>query len=416
MSLNRVIQKDQSQQLPQELLFQACRELNYDKAVLAIDQGADVNAMASYTCKDSAIFNIDNLKFSPLSLIAMHGETKIGNAVLTDEKACQMARLLLSHGADIDVLDTGDMGNSPLHWAIVTFKKQLCKLFIQHAVDNQKKVINLANKPHRTQYGSNPPLILALKASSQYFVYGCEGMEIAELLIGALADVNLTDHFNQSALHWAAILRAPENFFALLFDKKISYDVNQFGKTPKELYETELTPRNIDICKSSSFSELGFHIVDWDVFPTLRELNRERALNHRNERFETKIIEKLKKHEQERANKKMIELTQDQLNERDHMGRTLLHRAVFNARAAEVEQLLKMSCDVTIKDEGGLTALELAQKLQKQFTTPVSPAFFSGKNMSIQAANCVVWKEIEDMISNYNKKNKCCELFNGLSL
>ena len=67
-----------------------------------------------------------------------------------------------------------------------------------------------------------------------------------------------------------------------------------------------------------------------------------------------------------------------------------------------------MGCDFNIRDEAGLTALELTQKLQKQFTYPtVSPAFFPGKETSVQAANCANWKKIEEMIGEHINLNKC---------
>lgn len=90
------------------------------------------------------------------------------------------------------------------------------------------------------------------------------------------------------------------------------------------------------------------------------------------------------------------------------MRRTRLHRAVFYGKLDEMSQLLEIDCNVNIKDGAGLTALELAQKLQKQFTYPVSLKLFPGNQISIQADNCAAWKIIEDMICehfNFSKRN-----------
>lgn len=64
-------------------------------------------------------YSEENLRFSPLSLIAMHGKTKLFSAPATDEKACEIAKLLLNHGANTD-----DSGQYPNSWNDAQ-KKQL---------------------------------------------------------------------------------------------------------------------------------------------------------------------------------------------------------------------------------------------------------------------------------------------------
>jgi len=261
-----------------------------------------------------------------------------------------------------------------------------------------------ATVPAKAYYGSNPPLILALKVFSQYLVHNSQGLEIAGLLIAAGADVNLTDHNQQSALHWAAILRVSTDFFNLLLEKQASYHANKFGKTPKILYETELNSEKIDICNhATSFTELGFHIIDWDEHPMMRDINRDKALENRNKNIHPEVSEMLNIFDMSLTYENITQLNNEKINERDHLGRTRLHTAVFYGKVEEINQLLKTGCDFNIRDEAGLTALELAQKLQKQFTYRVSPIFFSGKESSIQAVNCALWKKIEEMIYEHTK-------------
>lgn len=284
----------QSDQSAQILLFEACRELDYEKAFLAIKKGANVNVMASFTPGDTCIYSKKDLKFSPLGLVAMHGKTKLFTTDESDRKACKIATLLLKNDAELDTLDSGDMGNSPLHWAIVTYKKNLCKLFIQIASICQKKVINLHNQPAIPQYGTNTPLLLALRVFSQSLVHNTLDLEISELLIAAGADVNALDYHQQSALHWAAILRLPESFFNLLIDNHANYFPNKYGKTPKALYETTLQESMVDpSMPPSSCRDLGFHLVDWSEGAGKCHHYTERALGNRNSSYQPEVSEML---------------------------------------------------------------------------------------------------------------------------
>lgn len=120
------------------------------------------------------------------------------------------------------------------------------------------------NKPLCARYGANPPLILALKVSSRYLQHRSYGLDIAGLLVAAGADVNAEDHQNQSALHWAAILRLPPSFFDLLMNFGARYFANKHKWSPLKLYNQTITSKMIDISKSvNSYTELGFHIVNW---------------------------------------------------------------------------------------------------------------------------------------------------------
>lgn len=285
----------------QKLLFEGCRELNYDKVLRSIQLGANVNLKApiqdhnkktpNQHSNDIFIFDRNGCYFSPLSLVAMRGNTKNENLLDLDKKSCEIANLLLENGADIDAFDTGDMGNTPLHWSLVTFKKNLSKLFILHAIRHDKNVINLPNRPARWDMGSNPPLILALKSCSQSLLEAKYDTEIAELLISAGADVNASDHFQQSALHWAAILRCRQNFIELLCEKQACIQTNIFGKAPLELYNTNLDEELIKFTgKKSSFSELGFHLL-------ARRMQLRQAIEFRNSIYEKGTCTLLKKME-----------------------------------------------------------------------------------------------------------------------
>lgn len=375
----------------QTLLFEGCRELDYEKVSRAIDQGADVNRMASYISGDTVIYTIENVCFSPLSLVAMHGRTQLLRAQTSDEQAVNIASLLLKQGAKLTTLDMGDMGNSPLHWAITTFKGKLCNLFIQHAVSTRSNVINLPNQPVNPNYGSHPPLILALKVYSQYLVHKTYHSNVAELLIKAGADVDATDNHQQSALHWAAILRMPENFFKLLTARTKNYCPNEFEKTPKELYDTVLTANILGDRHLTSFSNLNEFIVDW-FSDTNRMYDRECALECRNTNYQPAVAKMLNQLDGS------MEINRATLNTLDHLGRTKLHRAVFSANLEAVKNLLTMECDVTIKDFSGFTALELAQHLETKFTLDVAPELSGGQ---VRAAQCDIWEKISNVISSH---------------
>jgi len=296
------------------------------------------------------------------------------------------------------------MGNTPLHWSIVTFKKNLTILFIQHALTYQKNVINRANKPAKVDYGSNSPLIMALKAASQYFSYNKFDIEVAELLVAAGADVNSIDNFKQSAFHWAAILRCPMKFFNLLLDNQAQFKPNIYGKTPKDLYETEIDKQMLRINRApTSFTELGFHITDWNQDHEKREWDLERAVGNRNSKNDQETIQLLAILQDSLISE--IKLDIATINRQDHMGRTLLHQAIFDGKFDEFQKLLNAGSDITIKDKSDLTALELAQKLQQKFTYKVNPKFFNSIETSIKATNCKIWKECEEILLKQTQLN-----------
>lgn len=385
----------------QELLYTGCRELDYQKVYEAIHGGADLSLMAAIQPDDVAIYDRSNVKFSPLSLVAMHGATnrKYPASRALDSKAAGIAALLLKHGARLDVCDSGDMGNTPLHWAIVSYKHEVCRLFIQHAIETQNNVINLANQPHGN-YGGNPPLILALKVSSRGQRHSTYDLEIAELLVAAGADVHALDYQRQSALHWAAMLRLPASFFELLMERGARAFANEYGKTPAQLYQMKLSFELIQISSHNSFRDLGFHMIDWDKDPVLRDRDRSLMIGFRNEHHDQQVAAMLDLLDESVKNQKIAETPVDQ---RDDMGRTLLHNAVFYADLDHIRKILDRGCDVSIRDNTGLTALDLSRKLVRQFTYEVSPAFFDGQKKSVAAANCKKWQEAAEMIIRHQQ-------------
>ncbi|MBA2653553.1 MAG: ankyrin repeat domain-containing protein [Gammaproteobacteria bacterium] len=288
---------------PTAQLIAGCRELNYDKVAEAIKRGADVNAKSPCTIDGSYIYNNQHTWYTPLSLVAKqsHGITDAHEIFI---KICAIAELLLNNEANLDALDKGDMGNSPLHWAIVTLNKKLCKLFISHAINKKSDLLNQPNQPEEEYFGINTPLILALKVSCRSLLLdGFYDLEVAELLIKNGADINAINYYKQSALHWASILRLPEKFFDLLITNGAEHRPDKFNNDPIKLYKTQITYKMIDYSSApTSFRDIDYHLPCWYDSNDIRLPYRQSFINQRNDISQPHILQLLESNKQMQKN------------------------------------------------------------------------------------------------------------------
>lgn len=394
-------------------LFAACRKLDPDLVSAALLAGADANAYADGTSEDQPIFEHENLQFTPLSLVAKtnyHKSRIVGTeASDIDVKAVAVTKLLLAAGADVDKLDISDFGNSCLHWAIVTYKSRLCALLIEHAKQHKKKLINLANNPRKPHYGTNPPIILALKCASRYLWHVNKlDLTVPEMLLANGANVNAADHFKQSVLHWAAIIHAPKTFFDKLFAAKASYRVNIYGDSPSRLYERKIQLELVDINakEKNSFTELGFFIQDFNVQFAERASVLPGVLLVRDQNHDKSISRKLTSLEKRKFPiPTKAERYQATLKDR---GWTELHYAAYYANYDKAcELILEERIDVKALSKKGETALDIAKKMQNIFTVYASAEHYVGRPdwvvrtvVEIKAKECASWQAIEELLSS----------------
>jgi len=377
--ISAYLKKYQDGMTAQELLYAACSELNYDKAFSAIKQGANVNEQARHRPTDAALPD-DRLDayHSPLSLVAMK------STEARDDRQLRLTALLLSHGADTDLLDRDGKTFSPLHWAIYNHNARLCYVLINHALENQKALVNLSNTAEDGFIGGDSPLLLAIKTCSYYNAYLHDCTVIATQLIEAGADVNATDSNLQSPLHWAAFLRLPASFLDLLLENGACYSQDKFHKTPAMLYEA----------RPDNFIKLLPYYG--------RTYQPNSILGSRAENYNAEVAAMLKKLESSMEYARIERLDPEDLNQPDEMGRTLLHRAVFYGKSAEVELLLRKGCDTSIKDHTDLTALALAESLIKRFQRTIPAGFFGRPEASVYGpGNQKRWADITNLLRQH---------------
>lgn len=277
----------------QELLFSGCRELDIEKVKKAIAAGADVNKKSPTRLADEYIYSF-NAWFSPLSLVAKAHLPNLTDKDI-DARAKEITSILLQYGANVDLLDKGDMGNSALHWSIIKRKNQLSLLLISHAVANNKQVINLANNPEEPSFGKNTPLILGFKIAIASLLKNNEyDLDIVNALIYSGADVTQKDSNEQSALHWACMLRAPERVFELLSSHHCTQSLNAFGQLPCELYETHLSYDMLHE-NPTAFNDIDHHLPDWHLLNSkedraIRKNHRDKFIQKRNQIYDQNCL------------------------------------------------------------------------------------------------------------------------------
>lgn len=230
---------------PNDKLYFSCRHHAVKLAKEALAEGADVNSFSDETTDDIRVYlSISPVRYSPLSLVAMHGSD--------GEVACDLATLLLKHGANLLAKDQGeDLGNTALHWAISEYKYKLTELLISYDSDAK-----LVNQPDSGQ-DANPPLILALKKRNYV---------IAEQLLKAGANPNLYDYGHRTALHWAAIVLAPKETFEWMLSCRSKLDLvslDSYRATAADYLKINLDPGVADDARyADPIKDLGCHFTD----------------------------------------------------------------------------------------------------------------------------------------------------------
>jgi uncharacterized protein len=251
-------------------LFDAVRAANAQEAVRLIDGGGDVNAADSLGTTplmwaarygdaalverlikagaDAAAENVFGV--TPMSEAALIGSESVIRELLAagvdpdspnpeGETALMLvvrtgrveaAEVLIDAGADVNAKERW-AGQTALMWAGAQLQPQMVKLLLANgaevdarsAVREWTRKVSSEPRPKELAQGGLTPLMFAART-------GC--IECAELLLGAGADVNLTDPYGVTPLV-VATLNLQNDFAAYLVGK--GADINQwdlYGRTP----------------------------------------------------------------------------------------------------------------------------------------------------------------------------------------
>lgn len=196
------------------------------------------------------------------------------------ENSTEVAQILLEAGADISQTDTC-IGNTILLTAIARGDKKLATFIINYIVLSDNPIIQtILSQKDTGGECQNTPLVLALKKNMD---------DIAIMLINAGVDVNVLCRNDESALHWACILRKDPIIISLLEHGSLTAISNRYGHTPYEYYGYELklidlnNPINefgIVKCLTANmreFTDLYFHVSDYQ-----RDLSLQNRIKMRN--------------------------------------------------------------------------------------------------------------------------------------
>lgn len=251
-------------------LYQACCPEKGKSVDLSLIQtllagGANPNA-----CFENALFPIAGMETGKRLFPLLH-------LIAGKPKSAEIAALLINAGADLSQTDTC-IHNSPLLTAIAMHDRNLAAFYIAEINENGKaEVLATLSQKDTGIECQNTPIVLALK----------KGMnEIALMLIKSGADVNMLCRNDESALHWACMLRENEVVSALLEHEAFTDIRNSYGHTPFDYYQYQI--RYIDVtnpfttypatrvltANMREFSDLYFHVYRHSINSVIERIKR----------------------------------------------------------------------------------------------------------------------------------------------
>lgn len=152
--------------------------------------------------------------------LAKYGDSPLHWAV--DNKHLDIVKLLIEHGADVNVSD--ELGMTPVHLAASNGSAEIAKLLVDNGADIMARttVDPLSISAGLSRYGDTP-------------LHWAANYEVGLILIDKGADVNAIGEDNKTPLHHAAQLGTPELVRLLLTKGSKASAKDRMGRTPMDI-------------------------------------------------------------------------------------------------------------------------------------------------------------------------------------